>query len=158
MTSPLPTPPLPTRNVYSDALGTPARVLGEAVLHATRSIEHTIALAFHHNNSLARSFASSSHPNVTKFMSDTSTEHHRCWTSSQLAVLQEADTRLSAARDSAKETLKEVFYMNLIDQQQSEFKLPQDARNCILAMIALLQVGELVFLTYRCLMTSIDGT
>lgn len=147
VTSPLPSPPLPTRNMYTDILETPARVLGEALLNATKCVERTMLLSFHQNDPPARLFSWVGRTKTTQpFTSPVAKEKDtQCWTSSQLTVLREAESRLVSARDNAREAIREVFEDSLADQRHSDHsaKLPQDARNCSLAVIALLQVRSL---------------
>ncbi|KAI0688742.1 hypothetical protein BC835DRAFT_1407984 [Cytidiella melzeri] len=146
VTSPLPSPPLPTRNMYTDALETPARALGDALLRATKCIENTIILAFHQQSPPARLFSWAPRTTVEVSLSDSADtrKQQHVWTSSQLAALREAEKRLVSARDNAREALREVFDKTLAIQRHSDakIKLPQDARNCSLAMIALLQMAH----------------
>ncbi|KAI0085393.1 hypothetical protein BDY19DRAFT_896736 [Irpex rosettiformis] len=148
MTSPLPSPPLPARNLYTDALETPARALGEALLHATECVEDTIILAFHQNNPPARLFSWGPHASQTQTPASSSSINAEKasthgWTTSQLAALHEAESRLVSCRDSAREAIGEVFEDDLFNQRHTDasVKLPQDARNCSLAVIALLQMA-----------------
>ncbi|KAI0340717.1 hypothetical protein BDW22DRAFT_1333959 [Trametopsis cervina] len=136
--TPQPSPSLPQRNVYTEALEKPARALGEALLQATRCIEQTIVLAFHQNNPPAQPISAFPRSDF-----GIRARQHG-WTSSQLAALCDAEDKLVSARDNAREALKKIFDENLTKQHDSdlELRLPQDARNCSLALIALLQMAH----------------
>lgn len=141
--SPIPSPPLRTRNLYTEALEGPARVLGDALLHATKCVERTIILAFHQNDPPPRLLSWSHRSSRTDVGSTTSDDAKavKGWTTSQLAALHEAESRLVAARDSAQEAIQEVFNDTMAERNYDiTTRLPQEARNCSLAMIALLQV------------------
>ena len=146
MTSPLSSPPLSPRNMYIDTLETPARALGDALLCATKCVEHTIALAYHQKNPVGSYLRRGTNGTRDEFRSSSAVpqQHPYGWSSSQLSALREAEETLVSARDSARETLRKVFNELLADQRQSNVgtKLPQEARDCSLGMIALLQVCQ----------------
>lgn len=149
-TSPLPSPPLAPRNILTEALEIPARELGDALLQATKCVEKTIVLAFHQAGPPARLLSWTTQTSPTRspeLTSDTQTDvrqKSKQWTYSQMAILHEAEASLTATRDNAREALRQVFHQNDLHRWgDAESKLPQDVRNCSLAMIALLQVWRL---------------
>ena len=96
MSSPVTSPPgTPSQKTLSRAIGPNALPLGYALTNAMKCLESTICLTFQRS--------SASIPRII------TTEKDGSWVVSQLAAIHEADGRLVAARDSARELLRKLF-------------------------------------------------
>lgn len=103
-------------------IGEPGMSLGRAILRAIETIEHLIIVAFR------QSISSSAR--VTQVVD-------------KMTIQQVADA-LVAARDTARENLKQMFD-DLDSQQQESGEFPDELFDHCLAMIALLQVRILKY-------------
>lgn len=145
--SPLPSPSILAQNPFTDALETPAQTLGSALIKSLECVERTVALAFHQGDPPARLFSwsapSSTEPDpVISEPEGLSVKKNGGWTFLQLADIQKAESELTVARDTAREKLRDVFEQIYSQKrvEDTKVKIPKDAMNCSLAMIALLQV------------------
>lgn len=137
------TPRVTPKNKYTIALEQSARALGAAVLDATSCVERTIILAFHQADPPPEIFTWTIAANSPELYPTAKESRQKGWTFSQIRAIREVETQLKVARDEAREEMKRVF--NDLDLQQRDADadphIPEDALQCSLAMIALLQVS-----------------
>ncbi|KAK7689181.1 hypothetical protein QCA50_007872 [Cerrena zonata] len=125
-------PPTPSQNTLTHAIGPNALSLGYALTNSMKCIESTICLVFQ------RSSTSIPRPVVHK------SERDESWITPQLAVIHEADERLVAARDAARELLRGIFEDFHMVERVAQNKIPahKESYQGSVAIISLLQMAQ----------------
>lgn len=153
ISSPVTSPPgTPSQKTLSHAIGPNALSLGYALMNAMRCVESTICLVFQRS--------STSTPRHELAEKDDS----ESWVTSQLAAIHEADERLVAARDAARELLRRIFedFHMAVRVAQNRVPTHKESYQGSVAIISLLQVSISLFNYILCthnvtLYTVLDG-